>query len=54
MGVVCKLDIGKTFDCYQVKVLFLFLFLFLFFLWAIKFIDTEKKALHRFYRQLNL
>lgn len=50
MGVVCKLDIGKTFDCYQVKVLFLFLF----FLWAIKFIDTEKKAIHRFYRQLNL
>ena len=26
MGVVCKLDIGKTFDCYQVKVLFLFFF----------------------------
>ena len=40
MGVVCKLDIGKTFDCYQVKVLFLF-----FFLWAIKFIDTEKKSI---------
>ena len=27
MGVVCKLDIGKTFDCYQVKVLFLFFFM---------------------------